>query len=164
MKRRVFIISGSGGKRDRCTAAPFHAPTSTNRAHVIQRPNGAQLSLPQGYLYVAETSSVKRYKRLRQRPLDSSILFDSKRYAGVGSESNVSSGENPVRAAINRYNPDGCGHQIFAPGTRNPIGLKWYPGTDTLFAAVQVRDGLGDDLVPDYFTAEPRNKGNGRIW
>jgi glucose/arabinose dehydrogenase len=36
---------------------------------------------------------------------------------------------------------------------RNVIGLRWYPGTDTLWAAVQERDGLGDDLVPDYFTA-----------
>ena len=41
---------------------------------------------------------------------------------------------------------------LFATGTRNPIGLHWYPGTDTLWAAVQERDALGDDLVPDYFT------------
>ena len=40
-----------------------------------------------------------------------------------------------------------------AAGTRNPIGMRWYPGTDTLWAAVQERDGLGDDLVPDYFTS-----------
>jgi glucose/arabinose dehydrogenase len=98
-------------------------------------------------------------------------------YIGVGSESNVSPGENPMRAAINRFNPDGSGHEIFASGTRNPIGLHWYPGTNTLWAAVQERDGLGDDLVPDYFTAihqggfygwpysyigpneDPRNKG-----
>jgi glucose/arabinose dehydrogenase len=82
-----------------------------------------------------------------------------------------------MRAAINRFNPDGTGHEIYASGTRNPIGLHWYPGTDTLWAAVQERDALGDDLVPDYFTAikqgafygwpyayigpheDPRNKG-----
>ena len=29
--------------------------------------------------------------------------------------------------------------------------MRWYPGTDTLWAAVQERDALGDDLVPDYF-------------
>ncbi|MDQ2900616.1 MAG: PQQ-dependent sugar dehydrogenase, partial [Acidobacteriota bacterium] len=51
-----------------------------------------------------------------------------------------------------RYNPDGSGHELYATGTRNPIGLHWYPGTDTLWAAVQERDALGDDLVPDYFT------------
>ena len=41
---------------------------------------------------------------------------------------------------------------MFASGTRNPIGLHWYPGRDTLWAAVQERDDLGDDLVPDYLT------------
>src|ERR1017187_4760939 len=61
-------------------------------------------------------------------------------------------GEDPRRAAINCYNPDGSGHEIFAAGTRNPIGLRYYPGTETLWAAVQERDELGDDLVPDYFT------------
>jgi glucose/arabinose dehydrogenase len=85
-----------------------------------------------------------------------SLLFDrkgEKLYVGVGSQSNVDAGEPPVRAAINRYNPDGSGHEIFASGTRNPIGMHWYPGTDTLWAAVQERDGLGDDLVPDYVTS-----------
>jgi glucose/arabinose dehydrogenase len=57
-----------------------------------------------------------------------------------------------MRAAINRFNPDGTGHEIYAAGTRNPIGIHRYPGTETLRAAVQERDGLGDDLVPDFFT------------
>jgi hypothetical protein len=57
-----------------------------------------------------------------------------------------------MRAAINRYNPDWSGHEIFASGTRNPIGLHWFPGTNILWATVQERDALGDDLVPDYFT------------
>jgi glucose/arabinose dehydrogenase len=55
-----------------------------------------------------------------------------------------------MRAAIHRYNPDGSGHETVATGLRNTIGLRWYPGTDDLWAAVQERDGLGDDLVPDY--------------
>jgi glucose/arabinose dehydrogenase len=108
------------------------------------------------------------------------VLFDragQKMYLTIGSGSNVSSGEDPRRAAINRYNPDGSGHEIYATGLRNVIGLRWYPGTDALWAAVQERDGLGDDLVPDYLTRvqqggfygwpyayigpneEPRNKG-----
>jgi len=84
-----------------------------------------------------------------------SILFtpDGKRFCvGTGSGSNVDAGEDPRRAAINCYNADGSGHEIYASGTRNPIGLRWYPGTDVLWAAVQERDLLGDDLVPDYFT------------
>src|SRR5690348_5088364 len=84
-----------------------------------------------------------------------SLRFDrkgEKLYGGVGSRPNVSSGADPRRAAINRYNPHGSGHQISASGTRNPIGLRWSPGTAVLSAAVQERDLLGDDLVPDYFT------------
>ena len=68
---------------------------------------------------------------------------------GTGSGSNVSPGEDPRRAAINCYNADGSGHEIYASGTRNPIGLRWYPGTDTLWAAVQERDELLLDVAHD---------------
>jgi glucose/arabinose dehydrogenase len=84
------------------------------------------------------------------------VLFDrkgEKMYLTVGSGSNVDAGEDSRRAAIHRYNPDGSGDEILASGTRNVIGLRWYPGSDTLWAATQERDGLGDDLVPDYFTS-----------
>ena len=222
---------------------PFHTKSSTNRAQVIPRPDGAQLTLPPGfkieeyatggferprfmlaapggeillsdtvpngtvfvltdkkkafkadeerkklitgldrpygmawwkdYLYVAEATSVKRYKfnkaAMTVGPGEEvvslkdfgkghttrSILFDKKgekMYVTVGSESNVSPGEDPRRAAINRYNPDGSGHEIYASGVRNVIGFRYYPGTEDMWAAVQERDGLGDDLVPDYFT------------
>jgi len=137
----------------------------------LDRPYG--LALWHEYLYVGEPESIKRYKydakAMTAGPGEEvislkgfghghwtrSLLFDSagqKLYVGVGSGSNVSPGEDPVRASINRYNPDGSGHETYAAGTRNPIGLHWYPGTETLWAAVQERDALGDDLVPDYFT------------
>jgi glucose/arabinose dehydrogenase len=137
----------------------------------LDRPYG--LALWHEYLYVGEPQSIKRYKYdakamtagpgeevislkgFGQGHWTRSLLFDGagqKLYVGVGSGSNVSPGEDPVRAAINRYNPDGSGHETYAAGTRNPIGLHWYPGTDMLWAAVQERDALGDDLVPDYFT------------
>jgi glucose/arabinose dehydrogenase len=126
-----------------------------------------------GYLYVGENDSVKRYqydaKAMTAGPGEEvvslagqgthhwtrSLLFDRAGkylYVGVGSGSNVSPGEDPRRAAINRYSVDGWKHEIYAAGTRNPIGMRWYPGTDTLWAAVQERDDLGDDLVPDFFT------------
>ncbi|MCC6862484.1 MAG: PQQ-dependent sugar dehydrogenase [Bryobacterales bacterium] len=137
----------------------------------LDRPYG--LALWKDYLYVAEPESVKRYRYdassaqagqgqeviawhgFGDGHWTRSLLFDragDKLYAGIGSESNVSPGEDPRRAAISRYNPDGSGHEIYAAGLRNPIGLHWYPGTDDLWAAVQERDALGDDLVPDYFT------------
>lgn len=83
------------------------------------------------------------------------ILFSpdgKKMYVTVGSETNVSVEAEPMRAAIVEFNPDGTGKRIYASGTRNPIGLAWQPGTRTLWAAVQERDRLGDDLVPDFVT------------
>ncbi len=84
------------------------------------------------------------------------IVFNragTKMYVAVGSESNKDDGEDPVRAAINEYNPDGSGHRIFASGLRNPVGLTRRPGTETLWTSVNERDTLGDDLVPDYITS-----------
>lgn len=83
------------------------------------------------------------------------ILFSpdgKKMYVTVGSESNVSVEPDPMRASIVEFNPDGSGKRIYASGTRNPIGLAWLPGSRTLWAAVQERDRLGDDLVPDFVT------------
>jgi glucose/arabinose dehydrogenase len=221
---------------------PFHTPSATNRPQVIDRPDGAQLRVPQGftveeyasgfnkprimlytptgeilvtesepngtvtvlydknndfkadkerkvliggldrpygmafwkdYLYVAETTSLKRYKYdakalsvgkgeeivkmadFGKGHWTRSLTFDPKGekfFLGIGSESNVSPGEPERRAAISRCNPDGSGCELFATGTRNPTSIYFYPGTDVLWASVQERDGLGDDLVPDYFT------------
>ncbi|AQG80040.1 PQQ-dependent sugar dehydrogenase [Spirosoma montaniterrae] len=77
-------------------------------------------------------------------------------YVSVGSGSNV--GENGMehevrRACILEINPDGTGERIYASGLRNPVGMDWHPGTQTLYTAVNERDELGDDLVPDYLTS-----------
>ena len=83
------------------------------------------------------------------------ILFNrngTKMYVSVGSASNVNSGEPSERAAILEFNPDGTGKRIFASGLRNPVGMAWEPTTGALWTAVNERDGLGDDLVPDYVT------------
>jgi glucose/arabinose dehydrogenase len=83
------------------------------------------------------------------------VLFrpDGKKvYVTVGSETNVDVEENPMRATITEFNPDGTGKRTYVSGTRNPIGLAWLPGTNTMWAAVQERDRLGDDVVPDYVT------------
>jgi glucose/arabinose dehydrogenase len=89
------------------------------------------------------------------------VIFNrdgSKMYVAVGSGSNVSdeTGE-PLRAAITEYNPDGTGKRTFASGLRNPIGLAWNPANQTLWTVVNERDGLGDDLVPDYATEVRRD-------
>ena len=80
----------------------------------------------------------------------------SKIYVTVGSGSNVGENgmENEVRRAnILEINPDGTGEKIYASGLRNPVGVDWAPGTNMLWTAVNERDGLGDELVPDYITS-----------
>lgn len=127
--------------------------------------------------YVANTDAVMQYpyesgqtkitvpgKKLVDLPTGKghwtrTLLADKegkKIYIGVGSGSNV--GENGMetevnRAAILQMNPDGTNMHIYASGLRNPQGMGWAPGTSTLWTAVNERDALGDDLVPDYFTS-----------
>ncbi|MBP9110759.1 MAG: sorbosone dehydrogenase family protein [Pyrinomonadaceae bacterium] len=84
------------------------------------------------------------------------VLFskDGKQmFVSIGSASNVDVEADPRRAAISVYDPDGKNHRIYAGGLRNPIGLAWNPKTGELWTAVNERDGLGDDLVPDYATS-----------
>lgn len=172
---------------------------SEDRKQLLQgldRPFG--LAVWKEFLYVAEATSVKRYKfnaaTLEIRPGQEVVSMKefasghwtrtirftpdgTKFYLSVGSASNVSPGEPEMRASILRFNPDGSGMEHVARGTRNPIGLDFEPATGKLWAAIQERDGLGDDLVPDYFTSikeggfygwpyayigpneDPRNKG-----
>lgn len=84
----------------------------------------------------------------------------SKIYVSVGSGSNVA--EHGIdkeirRAAILEINPDGTGEKIYASGLRNPVGMDWNPVNGELWTAVNERDELGDDLVPDYVTSVKRD-------
>jgi glucose/arabinose dehydrogenase len=78
-----------------------------------------------------------------------------KLYVTVGSASNVGEfglAEEERRAAILEIDPDGGNERIFAWGLRNPVGLDWEPTTGAMWTAVNERDELGDELVPDYMT------------
>ncbi len=80
----------------------------------------------------------------------------TKIYISVGSGSNVAEhgiDNEKRRANILEVNPDGSGERIYASGLRNPVGMDWAPGTETLWTAVNERDELGDELVPDYITS-----------
>ena len=77
-------------------------------------------------------------------------------YVSVGSNSNV--GENGLdkeegRAAIWEVDRTTGSHRIFASGLRNPNGMAWEPKTGKLWTAVNERDEIGSDLVPDYMTS-----------
>jgi glucose/arabinose dehydrogenase len=152
-----------------CTAPP---PDFVNTgAGQIAAPFG--LAFNNGYLYVGNTASLVRLKyangdlkatgepeKLMDLPSGGhstrNVIFNragTKMYVAVGSQSNNNAGEDCRRAAILEFNPDGSGYRVFASGIRNPVGLAWQPGTDTLWTAMNERDNLGDDLVPDYATS-----------
>jgi len=79
-----------------------------------------------------------------------------KLYVTVGSGSNVAehgTANELLRANILEVNPDGTALRVFAGGLRNPVGLAWEPRTGALWTAVNERDELGDELVPDYVTS-----------
>src|SRR3954449_9256451 len=76
-------------------------------------------------------------------------------YVTVGSNSNAA--ENGIaaeegRAAVWEVDPATGGHRLFASGLRNPNGLGWEPASGRLWTAVNERDEIGSDLVPDYMT------------
>lgn len=73
-------------------------------------------------------------------------------YVSIGSSSNIDAGDPPERAAIVTFNPDGSNERVFASGLRNPVSMAREPVTGALWTTVNERDGLGDDLVPDYLT------------
>ncbi len=80
----------------------------------------------------------------------------SKLYVSVGSNSNV--GENGLeaeqgRAAIWEVDRASAKQRIFASGLRNPNGMAWEPQSGKLWTAVNERDEIGSDLVPDYITS-----------
>lgn len=80
----------------------------------------------------------------------------TKIYVSVGSGTNVmeKGAANEVRRAdVLEINPDGSGERIYASGLRNPAGIDFNPSTRVLWAAVNERDELGDNLVPDYLTS-----------
>lgn len=80
----------------------------------------------------------------------------SRLYVTVGSNSNV--GENGLdvedrRASILEIDPQTGHSRVYAFGLRNPNGLGWEPQTGALWTAVNERDEIGSDLVPDYMTS-----------
>jgi glucose/arabinose dehydrogenase len=83
---------------------------------------------------------------------------DGKRMlVAVGSGSNVDDPDTTPgeknRADILEFNPDGSDQSIYAYGIRNAGGgIAFSPDTGELWCSVNERDGLGDNLVPDYIT------------
>jgi glucose/arabinose dehydrogenase len=80
----------------------------------------------------------------------------TKLYVAVGSNSNVAENgmHNEIeRAAILEIDAQTGARRVFASGLRNPVGMAWEPDSGALWTAVNERDELGSDLVPDYMTS-----------
>jgi glucose/arabinose dehydrogenase len=80
----------------------------------------------------------------------------TKLYAAVGSNSNAAENgmeEETMRAAILEIDLNTGKKRVFASGLRNPVGMDWNPETGALWTAVNERDELGNNLVPDYMTS-----------
>lgn len=105
---------------------------------------GEQLGEPQQITSLPGQGYHQHWTRNVVTAPDGETLFVS-----VGSESNVDPEELP-RASVLRMGLDGSNREVYAFGLRNPVGLDFHPETRELYATVNERDGLGDNLVPDY--------------
>jgi glucose/arabinose dehydrogenase len=89
-------------------------------------------------------------------------------FVAVGSQSNVNDpDDHPAeknRANVLEYTPEGKFVGVYGAGIRNPVGLAVNPTTGELWCSVNERDGLGDDLVPDYITHIERGGFYGWPW
>lgn len=158
-KGNVLVLTDSGKTRKKLLEG-------------LDRPYG--LAWHKEYLYVAEATSIKRYKYdvkamtagtgeevVSLKGYDKGhwthgLAFDAKGeylYISVGSSADHVIGDPEDRATILRFHPDGSGKAIYATGLRNAIGLKFAPKSNEIWTSVQERDHFGDDLVPDFFTS-----------
>jgi glucose/arabinose dehydrogenase len=138
----------------------------------LDRPYG--LAFWREYLYVGEPESLKRYKYdskaltagsgeevvsmkgFGRGHVTRTIAFDErggKMYLTIGSSGDLLTGDPEARAAIHRYNPDGTGHELFATGLRNAVGLRLYPGSSEVWTTVQERTDAADVPVADFLTS-----------
>jgi len=139
------------------------------------------LNLPFGiafhgdYVYVANTSRVLRFRydpKTSKRLGDPEPVLDlpglgyhqhwtrslafsldgQRLFVSVGSQSNVGIESDPRRAAILVTDPEGKGMRIYASGLRNAVGIACNEQSGELWATVNERDDIADDIPPDFFT------------
>ncbi len=175
----LFVAESSGGRISvlRGVSAAGKAERVESFAEGLTRPYGIAFYPPgpdPKWIYVGQPGAVVRFayqngqlrasgaaERVAELPdggghwtrdlqfsKDGTTLF-----VAVGSASNVDdTPEEMQRADILAFDPDGSHRRVYAWGIRNPSGLAVDPATGQLWCTVNERDGLGDDLVPDYIT------------
>ncbi len=156
----IFLLEPDGDGDGRADAV---RPLLTG----LDRPHG--LDFFGDWLYVAEAGAIKRVRfdaRTDQvtggvetvvaglpgggNHWTRTLRFgdDGWMYVSVGSSCNVCLEEDPRRAAILRYRPDGSDEELYATGLRNAVGFDWQPGSGELYATDNGRDLLGDNFPP----------------
>jgi glucose/arabinose dehydrogenase len=171
----VFVADSAAGK-----VIVLHSSVPSGEA-VSREVFVDHLNLPFGiafrddYVYVANTDQVVRfrYDPMTSRRLGNAepvldlpgkgynqhwtrslaISPDGKElFVSVGSKANVSIESDPNRAAILVAEPDGKNMRIYANGLRNAVGIAFNRESGYLWATVNERDDLGDDVPSDFFT------------
>jgi glucose/arabinose dehydrogenase len=107
--------------------------------------------------HVADLSGGGRLRGGGHWTRDVAFSNDGKKmWVSVGSRSNVDDPDTTpaehLRADVLEFNPDGSGMRVYASGIRNAVGIAVHPRSGQLWVSVNERDGLGDNLVPDYIT------------
>jgi glucose/arabinose dehydrogenase len=154
---------------------PQHTGGASQReafAGNLKRPFG--IAFREDYVYVGNTGEVVRFrydKQTSKRLGEAEHILDlptggghftrtlafskdgQHLYVSVGSSGNIDIEKDQRRGAILVCDPDGKNARIFASGLRNSVGLAVEPVTGEVWAAVNERDELGDNLPPDYLTS-----------
>lgn len=154
---RLLVLTDNGGGPDvKVFATGLNQPSS--------------VAFWQDWVYVGETNEVVRFRAsgtaltpqgarevvVPNLPTGGghwtrTVAFgpDGKLYVAIGSSCNVCIEQDPRRAAISVYDPDGKNGRVFATGLRNAVGITWQPGVNQMWATVNGRDNIGDDIPPD---------------
>ncbi len=175
----VFVADSGAGE-----VVVLHGLTSEGRAQT-RDVFADHLNLPFGiafhadHVYIAETDRVVRFrydpgtsKRLGDaeqllalpgggynQHWTRSLAFsaDGHLFVAVGSKTNVGIESDPRRAAILVSDPDGKDVRVYANGLRNAVGIECNPDSGALWASVNERDDISDDVPRDYFTRIQEN-------
>ncbi len=170
--RGLLFVGSSGGAVSVVLpdATGRHASRVVTLLRGLDVPHG--VAYHDGLLYVGEQHQVStwRYDPTRVRVYGQRVIVphlpagsdhvtrtvsvgpDGLLYVSIGSSCNVCIESDARRAAIMRYRVDGRGGRRYATGLRNAVGLAWQPGTGLLWATVNGRDNLGDNIPPDLLT------------
>jgi glucose/arabinose dehydrogenase len=171
----IFVADSAAGKvivlRD--SSVPGGAEAREVFADHLDLPFG--IAFREDYVYVANTNQVLRFRydpSTSKRLSDAEPILDlpglgynqhwtrslvfspdgKKLFVSVGSKTNVSIESDPRRAAILMVDPDGKNMRIYASGLRNAVGIVFNRESSDLWAAVNERDDMGDDVPADFFT------------